>query len=119
MLAASAALGAIMKGRRLKARTLDHFFRPSLEMTVKAAAYQAPLAACGSVAEALALIREQVDCCESAGVEILCCPEAILGGLADYAEHPTQFAIATQALDSALVPLTSYTVTTIVGFTEL
>jgi len=69
--------------------------------------------------DALGLIRKRVEWCEVAGVTILCCPEAILGGLADYAEHPTQFAIATQALDSALVPLTSDTVTTIVGFTEL
>ena len=48
-------------------------------------------------------------------------PEAILGGLADYGGHPAQFAIAADArrLDSALAPLTSDTVTTIVGFTEL
>ena len=50
-----------------------------------------------------------------------CCAEAILGGLADYGGHPTRFAIARDAgqLDSALAPLASDTVTTIVGFTEL
>jgi len=71
--------------------------------------------------DALGLIRKRVEWCEVAGVTILCCPEAILGGLADYAEHPTQFAIAADAgrLDSTLAPLASDTVTTIVGFTEL
>jgi hypothetical protein len=38
--------------------------------------------------EAISLIRERVAWCEAAGVEILCCPEAVLGGLADYAERP-------------------------------
>jgi predicted amidohydrolase len=73
------------------------------------------------VAEALALIREQVNCCESAGVKILCCPEAVLGGLADYAEHPNKLAISADAgqHDSLLAPIASDTVTTIVGFTEL
>lgn len=44
-----------------------------------------------------------------------------MGGLADYSGHPTQFAIAADAggLNSALAPLASDTVTTIVGFTEL
>jgi 5-aminopentanamidase len=59
---------------------------------VKVAAYQAPLIAAGSM-EALRLIREQVDVCESHGVEILCCPEGILGGLADYSHPPATIAI--------------------------
>jgi len=33
--------------------------------------------------EAVALIKTQIEICEAEGVEILCCPEAILGGLAD------------------------------------
>lgn len=89
---------------------------------MKVAAYQAPLLAAGSM-DALDLIRKRVKWCEAEGVRILCCPEAILGGLADYAEHPNQLAIAAGAgngqLDSALASLTSDTVTTIVGFTEL
>jgi len=58
---------------------------------------------------------------EAEGVSILCCPEAILGGLADYSEHPGRFAINADAggLDSTLAPIASDTVTTIVGFTEL
>ena len=87
---------------------------------MKVAAYQAPLLPLGSM-DALSLIRTRVEQCEAEGVTILCCPEAILGGLADYGEHPDQFAIAADAgrLDSALAPLASDTVTTIVGFTEL
>jgi hypothetical protein len=53
---------------------------------VRVAAYQAPFLPSGSIEmfrEALSLIRERVEWCESVGVEILCCPEAILGGLAD------------------------------------
>jgi len=87
---------------------------------VKVAAYQTPLLACSSM-EALALIREQVAWCESAGVEILCCPEGVLGGLADYATQPTSIAINVEGgqLKNVLVPLTSETVTTILGFTEI
>jgi predicted amidohydrolase len=71
--------------------------------------------------DALGLIRTRVEWCEAEGVTILCCPEAILGGLADDHGHPTQFAITADAgrLDSVLAPLASDTVTTIVGFTEL
>ena len=91
---------------------------------MRVAAYQAPLSGVGSMAssmDALGLIRKRVEWCEVAGVTILCCPEAILGGLADYAEHPTKFAIPADdsQLESALAPIASDTVTTIVGFTEL
>jgi 5-aminopentanamidase len=87
---------------------------------VKVAAYQAPLLPAGSL-DALGLIRTQIECCEAQGITILCCPEAILGGLADYARHPAHFAIAADAghLDSVLAQLASDTVTTIIGFTEL
>ena len=84
---------------------------------MKVAAYQAPLLPAGSM-DALRLIRTQIERCEAQGVTILCCPEAILGGLADYTEHPAHFAIAAH-LDSVLAPLASDTVTTIIGFTEL
>jgi predicted amidohydrolase len=86
---------------------------------MKIAAYQAPLSACASM-EVLALIRDQVDRCESAGVEILCCPEGVLGGLADYSGRAAAIAINAEGgqLDKVLAPLTSDTVTTILGFTE-
>jgi 5-aminopentanamidase len=88
---------------------------------VKVAAYQAPLLPCGTTLAALGLIRERVDWCESAGVEILCCPEGILGGLADYAAQPTDIAIEVEGgqLDAVLAPLASDKVATILGFTEI
>jgi predicted amidohydrolase len=53
-------------------------------------------------------------------VEILCCPEGVLGGLADDATRPTDIAIAVEGgqLEAVLAPLASPTVTTILGFTE-
>jgi hypothetical protein len=54
---------------------------------LRVAAYQAPLLASGSM-EALGFIEARVRWCEAEGVSILCCPEAILGGLADYSTDP-------------------------------
>jgi 5-aminopentanamidase len=87
---------------------------------MKVAAYQAPLLEAGSM-DALDLIRTRVGWCEAERVDILCCPEAILGGLADYSRDPRQFAISatTGRLDTLLAPIASDTVTTILGFTEL
>jgi predicted amidohydrolase len=87
---------------------------------LKVAAYQAPLLPSGSTHHALTLIRHRITCCESEGIDILCCPEAVLGGLADYAPQPNDIALTVQngELAAALAPLASETVTTIVGFTE-
>ena len=87
---------------------------------MKVAAYQAPLLAAGSMV-ALDLIRTRVRASEADGVEILCCPEAILGGLADQIEDPARLAISvrTGQLDTVLAPLASDVTTTILGFTEL
>lgn len=87
---------------------------------MKVAAYQAPVAECYSPG-AIAGIAEQVRHCEANGVEILCCPEAALGGLADYVDDPRAIAIDVSAgeLETALAPLASDCVTTIVGFTEI
>ncbi len=86
----------------------------------KVAAYQAPLLPTGS-AEAIDLIAVQVRACESIGVEFLCCPEGVLGGLADYASRPYEIAINVRRgqLQQALEPIASETVTTILGFTEI
>jgi predicted amidohydrolase len=86
---------------------------------VKVAAYQAPLLPSGSMG-AVGLIRQRIGWCEAEGVEILCCPEAVLGGLADYAAHPAEFAIDVECgrLDAVLSSLASNRVTTILGFTE-
>lgn len=87
---------------------------------MKVAAYQAPIRATGS-AEIISLIREQVARCESEGVEILCCPEGVLGGLADYAKLPADIAVNVGGgqLRALLKPLASDSVTTILGFTEI
>lgn len=87
---------------------------------MEVAAYQVPLHATSSI-EVLGLIRKQVDWCESKGVEILCCPEGVCGGLADYASRPTDIAIDVEAgqLDALLAPLASDRVATILGFTEI
>jgi len=71
--------------------------------------------------EVVGLIREQVDRCESEGIEILCCPEGVLGGLADYASRPADIAIDVEAgqLHALLAPLASDRVATILGFTEI
>jgi 5-aminopentanamidase len=87
---------------------------------MRVAAYQAPLLLPGCM-DALELIRVQVRRCEAERIRILCCPEAILGGLADNLRHPSRFAIATDTdmLRHTLSPLASDTVTSIVGFSEL
>jgi predicted amidohydrolase len=86
---------------------------------MKVAAYQAPLLPGGSM-QALELIRDRVKWCETAGVDILCCPEAVLGGLADDAERPADITIDAEGgqLETLLAPLESKSVTAIVGFTE-
>ena len=85
---------------------------------MKVAAYQAPFLPVGSMP--VDVIRTQIDRCEAEGVKILCCPEAILGGLADYATDPYEFAIDVEKgeLAAVLAPFASDTVTTILGFTE-
>ena len=56
--------------------------------SVRVAAFQAPLLPAASM-DAIGLICARVSQCEAEGIEVLCCPEAILGGLADYCESPT------------------------------
>jgi predicted amidohydrolase len=87
---------------------------------MKVAAYQAPLTPVGSMA-ALELVRRQVQSCESEGIEVLCCPEAVLGGLADYATAVKGIALRVDngELQARLAPLASEFVTAIVGFTEV
>jgi len=87
---------------------------------VKVAAYQASPAPVGSMS-VLDLVRARVAACEAEGISILCCPEAVLGGLADQAADPQRFALDAESgqLEAALAPIASDTVTTIVGFTEI
>lgn len=86
---------------------------------MKVAAYQMPVSCCYAT-DAVARLAERVRQCENAGVSLLCCPEAALGGLADYAETPDDSAIPSErdALGAKLQPLASRSVAVIVGFTE-
>lgn len=86
---------------------------------MKIAAYQAPLLESGSM-EALAYIKNQIATCEDAGVQILCCPETVLGGMAEYVDNPSDIALTVEngQLEEFLSPLSSDTVSVIVGFTE-
>jgi len=87
---------------------------------MKVAAYQAPLPA-GGCMEQIKLMQRCVRACEEIGISVLCCPEAILGGLADFSDNPRRFAIRTAdgQLASILAPLADDSVTSIIGFTEL
>ncbi len=86
---------------------------------MKVAAYQSTIAYRTPEAM-LPVLREQVERCEDLGVELLCCAEGVLGGLADYVEEPATIAIrvADGQLAALLAPLASARVTTILGFTE-
>jgi len=73
---------------------------------MKVAAYQAPLLAddsIGSIGRMQQCVRE----CETNGVSVLCFPEAILGGLADFSDNPGRHAIRTNdgQLTAVLKPL--------------
>jgi predicted amidohydrolase len=65
------------------------------------------------------LMRRQIRRCETEGIRILCCPEGILGGLADNHPNPSELAVSTDVLKETLSPLASDSVTSIVGFSEL
>ncbi len=83
---------------------------------MKVVAHHVPLSATSSF-DVLSMLQEQVRWCEARGVEILCCPEAVLGGLADYANASRDVAIevAGGQLQRLLAPLTSDTVATLLG----
>jgi predicted amidohydrolase len=87
---------------------------------MRIAAYQMPLAATQG-RDALPLIEDCVRRCEREGVDLLLCPEAALGGLADDVASPADIAIgvANGDLETLLRPLSSSRVTTVLGFTEV
>jgi predicted amidohydrolase len=69
--------------------------------------------------DGIELMRSQILRCEREGIRILCCPEGILGGLADNHPNPSELALSTEMLTKVLLPLASDSVTSIVGFSEL
>jgi predicted amidohydrolase len=88
---------------------------------VKVAAYQAPYLPFGSL-DGIGFIAEQLDLCEDAGVDVLCCPEAVIGGLAHESDGQSPADVALNVEDGQLLdvlaPLMTTTVALIVGFTE-
>jgi predicted amidohydrolase len=87
---------------------------------MKVAAYQAPLLPPGATAEAVELVRRRLEECAERGVEILCCPETLLGGLAEDPRLAEQVALGVEngELAETLSPLAHYSVTLVIGFTE-
>src|SRR5262245_32807242 len=87
---------------------------------MKVAAWQAPLREPGTL-DVTDAIQARIRWCETEAVSILCCPEAVLGGLADYVDDAGGIALRvdSRGLADLLAPLASDRVTTIVGFTEL
>lgn len=69
--------------------------------------------------DALALLRRRLDQCEAEGGGILCCPEALIGGLADWADDRSSAAIPSSGILRFLRPVAGARLTVIVGFTEL
>jgi predicted amidohydrolase len=88
---------------------------------VKVAAYQAPYLPFGSL-DGVGLIEEQLASCVAQGVDVLCCPEAFIGGLARESDgqSPADVALTVEngELAEVLGPLTTTSVTLVVGFTE-
>jgi predicted amidohydrolase len=86
---------------------------------IRVAAYQVSLAATASIDGMVELVREQVSKCAAQEVEFLCCPEGLLGGLADYNPGVTSFNVSSGDLDPIVVKIPTDSVTTILGFTEI
>ena len=88
---------------------------------MRVAAYQAPYrpfpARSGAELVAAYLDRAQVE-----GVEIVCCPEALIGELANESDGDTPATVALSVadgeLDDAIAPLLGWDLTIVVGFTE-
>src|SRR5262249_19188651 len=70
--------------------------------------------------EILTSLPDRIRWCEANGAAILCCPEGLLGGLADYAPEPRSAALKVRdgQLARTLAPMASTQVSLIIGFTE-
>jgi 5-aminopentanamidase len=88
---------------------------------MRVAAYQAPYLPFGSL-DAVGLIAGQLASCEARGVDVLCCPESVIGGLAHESDgqSPAEVSLRvdTGELARTVRPLLDTPVTVIVGFTE-
>jgi 5-aminopentanamidase len=98
----------------------SHTPRHGMQRTVRVGAFQSPL----DVTDArvmVSAISEQLAVCESSGVELLCCAEACLGGLGDFAADPRARAVCVDngELADLLAPMARSSVTCAIGFSEL
>jgi predicted amidohydrolase len=88
---------------------------------VRVAAYQAPYRpypAAGGVE----LVLARLDQARTDGVELLCCPEALIGELANETDGDSPSTVALSVvdgeLDAAIAPLLGWGMTIVIGFTE-
>jgi hypothetical protein len=86
---------------------------------VRVAAFQGPYLPFGPC-HVVELIERQLEQSEREGVDLLCCPEAFLGGLAyeSDGQSPGDVAVSVKELPRLLAPVMSSPVTSVVGFTE-
>jgi predicted amidohydrolase len=86
---------------------------------MKVAAYQAPFLPFGSF-DGVALVAEQVRACAALGIDLLCCPEGIVGGhaLESDGQDPNDVALSRAELATIVDPWLGVGVTTVAGFTE-
>ncbi|MDQ1391239.1 MAG: 5-aminopentanamidase [Acidimicrobiaceae bacterium] len=90
-------------------------------LAVKVVAFQGPFPGFPSD-DGVRLVTEQLAACEFAGVEMLCCPEALIGELANESDGDSPAVVAVGVEDGelaeVLAPLTGSSVTMVVGFAE-
>ena len=86
---------------------------------MRVAAYQGPYLPFG-FGQAVELIQRQLQQCEGEGVELLCCPESFLGGLAyeSDGQSPADVALSVGELACLLAQVMSSPVASVIGFTE-
>lgn len=86
---------------------------------MRVAAYQGPYLPFGS-GHGVELFAQQLQQCEGEGVELLCCPESFIGGLAYESDDqsPADVAVSEGELARLLAPVMSSPVASVIGFTE-
>ena len=88
---------------------------------MRVAAYQAPFLPFGSP-DGIALVTEQLAACAELGVDLLCCPEGVIGGVAleGDGQDPNDVAlgVADGQLADVIAPWRGSKVAVVAGFTE-